>query len=260
MWLIYAALLFACSAYLDASPAATPLREGNSTAACEAPSSPSATLGGSVLSVMSGTISQMPNTWSLPPCIGWDMRRVTSVAVVVGAFTEGDLVSVLRKLGAISSYPGTRYWSVTDGHMETLITDAFAVVPAQFDKKRPDFLPTEFKTGNDLVFSEQDNRLPNPTLYRMRVVQRSQNQIVIDISNINVVKRLLLTLFEPEDLHTALFISSSSDGSLTCYAVSELHTSGLSRILGNPRSHLNRLLALYAHITGIDVTTLPWAK
>jgi hypothetical protein len=188
------------------------------------------------------------------------MRRVTSVAVVVGALTDGDLLSVLRKLGAISSYPGMRYWSVTDDRMETLITDAFAVGPAPFGKKRPDFVPAEFESGNDIVFSEQDNRLPNPTLYRMRVVQRSQDHIVIDISNINPVKRLLLTLFWPGDLHTALFISSSSDGRLTCYAVSGLHTSGWSRILGNPRSHLNRLLALYGHISGIDVTALPWAK
>jgi hypothetical protein len=188
------------------------------------------------------------------------MRRVTSVAVVVGAFNEGGLVNVLRKLGAISSYPGTRYWSVTDGRMETLITDAFAVVPAQPDKQRSDFLPTEFETGNDLVFSQQDNRLPNPTLYKIRVIQRGQNRIVIDISNINVVKRLLLTVLEPGDLHTALFIAGSSDGKLTCYAVSGLHASGLSRILGNPRSHLNRLLALYGHIGGIDVAALPWAK
>ncbi len=188
------------------------------------------------------------------------MRRITSVAVVVGTLTAGDLNTVLRRLGAISGYPGTRYWSVTDGQLESLIVDAFAVDSAKFEKRRPDFLPTEFEVGSDLVFSEHDNRLPNPAFYRMRVIERSQTQIVIDISNINVVKRLMFTLLEPGDLHTALFISRSADGSLTCYAVSGLHTAGMSKLLENPRSHLNRLLALYGHISGIDVTTLPWAK
>ncbi|MEP6885406.1 MAG: DUF6675 family protein [Gammaproteobacteria bacterium] len=180
--------------------------------------------------------------------------------MVVGTLNDSNLDAALATLGAISGYPGTRYWSVTDGRLETLITEAYAVDPARFDRRRPDFLPTEFKVGNDLVFSQRDNRVPNPTFYRMRVVQRSQNLIVIDISNINVLKRFFLTLFEPGDLHTVLFISGSSDGGLTCYAVSGLHASGASRLLGNSNSHVNRLLALYGHISGIDVSTLPWAK
>ncbi len=85
------------------------------------------------------------------------MRRVTSVAVVVGTLNGGDLDTVLRRLGAISGYPGTRYWSVTDGQLQSLIIDAFAVDSAKFEKRRPDFSPTEFTVGSDLVFSEHDN-------------------------------------------------------------------------------------------------------
>jgi hypothetical protein len=185
---------------------------------------------------------------------------MTSVAMVVGTINRGDIDTTLQKLGAISGYSGIPYWSVTDARLETLIVDAFAVEPARFDKKRADFAPSELMLGRDLIFSEHDNRLPNPVFYRMRVIHRNQNRVVIDISNINVVKRFMFTLFEPGDLRTALFVSRSADGRMTCYAVSGLHAVGLSGLLDSPRSHLNRLLAFYGYINGIDAATLPWDK
>ena len=76
----------------------------------------------------------------------------------------------------------------------------------------------------------------------------------------NKIRRLLLTLFEPGDLRTALFISGSADGTWTCYALSGFHPTALTGLLDNHKSPVNRLIALYGHITGADDSALPWVK
>jgi hypothetical protein len=206
------------------------------------------------------TLSELPRGWSLADCLDWDVRRITSVAEVAGTFQGSEISDVMLRLANISGFKGTTYWSVTDSHLETLIIDSFAVDSAHFDRRRADFGLSELSVGRDLVFSEKDNRLPSPVFYRLRVLKRNENQIVLDISNISVVKRFFVTLFEPGDVRTALFVSRAANGRLTCYAVSGIHVAGLSKLLDSPRSHLNRLLAFYGHVGGADFSTLPWDK
>jgi len=153
-----------------------------------------------------------------------------------------------------------RYWSVTDGRLEPLVTDAFAVEGPGLKNRRSDFTPTELDVGRDLYFTEHDNRSSDVVLYRMRIVERSPDQVVVDIANVNKVGLFLLTLFEPGDLRTALFFSDNADGTWTCYALLGIHPTRLAGLLDNHKSHVNRLVALYGHVTGSDDGGLPWAK
>ena len=63
-----------------------------------------------------------------------------------------------------------------------LIKSAFAVVSATTQKARGDLLPSEFLRGNDLFFLQQDNRLPEPVLYRLSVIERNAGHLVIEFS------------------------------------------------------------------------------
>lgn len=168
--------------------------------------------------------------------------------------------AVLSRIAAISSYKGMRYWSVTDQRFEPLIKDAFAVEGSASKNTRSDFTPTEMQVGRELFFTELDNRSSDPVLYRMSVIERGPDRIVVDITNTNKVRRLLFTVFQPGDLRTALFISRAKDGTWTCYALSGFHPTALTGLLDNHKSQVNRLLALYAHISELDDSGFPWAK
>ena len=188
------------------------------------------------------------------------MQQFDSFAAVVGTFQAARVDAVLSRIAAISTYKRMRYWSVTDQRLEPLIKDAFAIEGSASKNTRPDFTPTEMQVGRELFFSQQDNRSSDAVLYRMSVIERGPDRIVVDITNTNKVRRLLFTLFQPGDLRTALFISRAKDGSWTCYALSGFHPTTLTGLMDNHKPQVNRLLALYAHIAEVDDGGLPWEK
>lgn len=188
------------------------------------------------------------------------MERFNSFAAVVGKFQAIGMDAVLSRIGAISTHTGIRYWSVTDHGLEPLIKDAFAVEWPGVNNRRSDFTPMEMQVGRDLYFAEHDNRGTEPVLYRMRIIERSPDHLVVDIANANKVRLFLLTLFEPGDLRTTLFISGSEDGEWTCYALAGFHPTALTGWLDHHKSQVNRLIALYGHLAGTYDGALPWEK
>ena len=227
---------------------------------CALPVLPTASSTGALPIVAAWMATANPSGWVLPSCIAWSEQRFTSFAAVGGPMQGVGLDEILGRIGGISGYKGMRYWSVTDGRLEALITDAFAVENPAFKIARPDYTPFEMQAGHEIYFMEQDNRLSEPVLYRMRIVERSNDQVVIDISNVSRVRKFLLTLFEPGQLRTALFISGTPRGNWTCYALSGFHPTALTGLLDTQKSRLNRLLALFGHLAPWNDTELPWAK
>jgi hypothetical protein len=197
---------------------------------------------------------------SAPLCLEWDAQHFSNVAVVTGWIGTPQARSLLERLGSVSKFAGMTYWSVTDHRLEVLITESFAVPMATGVSRRPDYSIQELLAGGELRFSERDNRLQNPVIYRLRVLERDDAHFVVDITNVTPVKRLLLTVFSPGDLRTVIFVVRAPDGHWKCYTLSGMHASGLASIVENPKSHLNRILALYGYISQLDPQTLPWAK
>jgi hypothetical protein len=228
------------------------------------PSPPSARApdgsGSSQSAITSWTLSQLPAEWGLQSCIGWDPQRFSSYAGVAGKIHAAGIDEVLARLGAISAYKGMRYWSVTDRKVETLVTEAFAVADAASKNGRPDFAMAEMLTGQELYFMERDNRSSQPVLYRMTILERRADRLVVDIANASKVRLFLLTLFEPGDVRTALFVSRADDGTWNGYALSGFHPRSIAGLLDNRQSHANRLIALYGHVAGSDENELPWAR
>ena len=228
------------------------------SASCANPAWPSGAIIASSLSVATWTGTELPG--ELAPCLRWGYQRFSTFAAVVGSFRTAGMDRILRRIGAISTYKGMRYWSVTDHRLEPLIKHASAVDDAAPNNTRLDFAPADLQVGRELLFTEQDNRSSDPVLYRMAVIERSPDHIVVDISNSTKIRRFLLTLFEPGDLHTALLISRSADGMWTCYALSGFRPTTLTGLLDNHKSQVNRLVAFYGHIAELEDSGLPWAK
>lgn len=218
-------------------------------------------LDGAPPSVASSTGSQLSPEAMAPSCLGWQIDPPLILASVWGRFqaAEGD-EAVLSRLGAISHFRAIHYWSVTDRRVEELITQAFAVNTPTTQEARDDFTSSEIVQGRELFFVEQDNRLPNPVVYRLSVIERRRGHIVIALSNVSPVRRFLFTLFEPGDLRTAFFLDQVDGVSWTCYAVSGYRPRALASLLDNGKSQRNRLLALVGHVTGYPEIDLPWTK
>ncbi len=256
LWCVAATLLLlgaaVCSEPLRALPA--------SPTQCLPPAWPSPPPLGVPPAVSMGIASDFPSEWQVPLCVAWDGQFFTAVATVHGTLDALDVNALLERIGAVSSLKGMRYWSVTDHRLQTLITNSFAVLLAQPNQPRPDYALGEFQVGQELYFSEQDNRLPDPVIYRLRILERDEHHFVIDITNVTAAKKLFLTLLSPGDVRTIIFVSDTKEGRWTCYGLSGVHASKLASIVENPKSQLNRLLAFYGFISGADLATLPWAK
>ena len=62
----------------------------------------------------------------------------------------------------------------------------------------------------------------------------------------------MLTLFDPGDLQTTLFLTRTGENVWNCYGLLGVHPRTLAGLLDNRKSQINRLVALYGHIAGAD--------
>ena len=187
--------------------------------------------------------------WKPPTCTGWSPKDGVMVAVASQFRYSGSTEGLLLRFGAISTLTGLQYWSVTENDWRTLIIHAAALDRADLTRPRADFSVSEMAAHGDVYFSETDNRLGEPVVYRMRAV-RSEDRLVINTENVTSVQKLVLTLVDPGDLESVNFLARTAPGIWSYY--------GLARTIAPPltvfgvvreESYANRALALYSHFT-----------
>lgn len=227
---------------------------------CVTPSWPTAGPLAAAPAIVTWRSEQPPRDWVLPSCAGWTAGRFQSLAAVVGEVAATNVGAIAARIGAIAEYKGMRYWSTTDSVVEVLIRDASAVESLNDRSRRADFTLADMQAGHDLFFLEEDNRSGSPILYRMSIVAYSSEQLVVDIQNVDKVRKLFVTLFEPGDLRTTLFVWRTNEGFWELYALSGLRPRAFAGLFAGDKSQTNRLIALYAHSLGLDETGLPWKR
>lgn len=194
--------------------------------------------------------------WQPPACLGWPADRYRFVAAMAGMLPATSDAALRRRLGAVSTLRGLRYWSVTESGWRDLIKDSSALASAQ-GPRRGDFTPEEMHSGAILHFVEEDNRSSSPVVYRLRVVESSAERIVVDTENVSPVESNMITLYPPGALRAAYILTKLDEREWGLYAVSA-STSKASRLVSLAgESHANRARALFAHYAG---TTLHAAK
>ncbi len=145
--------------------------------------------------------------WEPPACTGWSPKDGVMVAVASQFRYPGSTEGLLLRFGAISTLTGLRYWSVTENDWRTLIIHAAALDRADLTRPRADFSVSEMAAKADVYFSETDNRLGEPIIYRMRAV-RSEYRLIINTENVTSVQKLMLTLVDPGDLESGTLPSA----------------------------------------------------
>ena len=189
--------------------------------------------------------------WAPGRCIGWASQRFTVLTALAGRFRfDGGVDDLLARFGALSAWRGIRYWSVTDGRWDTLITDAAALDSPNHRRRRADFTLPELKSGAHLYFLQKDNRSSDAVIYRMRVTAVEPDRLVVMVENVTAVSVFIFTIFDPGDLESTYIFEKLAPTSWGYYSLSGVRESAAA--IGNHEaSYVNRAVAIYRHLVGI---------
>jgi Family of unknown function (DUF6675) len=166
----------------------------------------------------------------------------------------------VARLGAISTWTGIRYWSASHGSCRVLISDAHALAGPDANQRRPDFAPDEMVTGKELYFYEDDTGPGSGAVYRMRLRAVTPDRLVVETENVTAIKLFVISLFEPGALRAFYVVERAQGDGWTYYSLSGATAKASALALGHDASYINRALALYAHLAGLDPCALATAR
>lgn len=196
--------------------------------------------------------------WVPPACTGWSVAPVDILVAVAGSFRhDGDIDTLLARIGAISAKSKVRYWSTTEKRWQPLVTDAFALSGPDPSQRREDFAATHFHKGQTLHYAQSDNRSSGKTVYRERVLQADRDRLVVVTENLTPVKMMLITLFDAGDMQTAYFVERRSPGVWNFYSLSRTHMASSLMPIGSDASYINRAVAFYRLVAAIPTDQEP---
>jgi hypothetical protein len=198
--------------------------------------------------------------WIPPACTEWtDAGFTTLVATAARFHHDSGIEELLRRVGAISSHVGIRYWSTTHKRWRTLITDAHALSGASGDLRRADFTPGEMTEGKILYFQQEDN-LSGKAIYRMRIRSVSPDRLVVDTENIGDVRYLWMPIFHPGELQSITFLDRESQDVWRYYSIMRTGKNASPLAAGYEASSINRAVAFYRYLAGIPTDKEPPAS
>lgn len=202
-----------------------------------------------------GNVDQEPNVaaWkdldALPDNCHVELQRSATLTVALAArFTyTGAVDELATRLGAISAMKGLPYWSVTDEDWRVLVSDAFALDSEDEHSARADFTGQEILTGQSLYFAQNDTRSWGLNIYRVRAISSATDHLVFESNNVSPIRLGPITLFQPYDLHSVLFLERLDDATWTYFSLTVVKNSFLA---ARENSLINRQLAFYRFLAG----------
>ncbi len=207
-----------------------------------------------------GNTGESPNvaSWhdlvTLPDNCNISLQAPAALAIALaGRFTHaGSVDKIAARLGAISQTQGLKYWSVTDQEWSTLVSEAFALDSSDSDKAPPsaastDFTGQEMLSGQTLYFAQNDTRSWGLNVYSIRAIESSADHLVFESDNVSAIKLGPITLFQPDDIRSVLFIDRLDDTTWGYYSLAVIRHSSIA---AREKSLINRQAAFYRFLTG----------
>lgn len=197
--------------------------------------------------------------WAPPACTGWSSAvRSKSVVAVAGRFRfAGNADALLERAGAISTLRKVRYWSTTDKAWRPMVIDARALAGADAkSERRRDFAAAELPKGSQSYYWMDDSR-SGAVVYRMRVLERDAQRLVLAHDNASPVRAYGVTLFEPGALQTVEFLERQGADVWALYLLTRIDRGASVFASGHEASSVNRAVALFRHLAGIPTDQEP---
>ena len=196
--------------------------------------------------------------WSPPGCTGWPAAsRSKLIVTLAGSFRfNGAMNQLLTRIGAVSALPRILYWSATDKKWMPLSKNAFALSGPDPKSRRGDFSAAEFGKGRDLYYWDDDTRT-GPAVYRLRVLEDTQERIVVSSDNVTPIRRFFFTLFKPGDFQTLLIVQRVSPGVFGTFILYRSGEGASGLTTGHDKSYVNRAVALFRQLAGMKTDLDP---
>jgi len=201
--------------------------------------------------------SDFGRSWRPPGCTSWAAVGFSTLTTTVARFSySSGIEGLLRRIGAISTLAGMRYWSTTHKQWQTLIVDAAASTGAQQNHRRHDFTPEEMKEGAVFYFEQADS-LSGTAIYRMHIAETSVDRLVFDVENVSVMRYFFVTLFHPGEMQSVYFLDRESDDVWRYYSITRTGRNASRLAAGHESSSINRAVAFYRSLAGIPTDQEP---
>jgi len=107
------------------------------------------------------------------------------------------------------------------------------------------------KKSVDLFIAQEDNRSSGPVVYRMRVLERVPDRLVVETENAGPVRAFGITLFPPGSLRATYFLEKRQPGIRGFYGLSATGQKASALAGLSEASYINRAAALYRHLISV---------
>ena len=196
--------------------------------------------------------------WAPPPCTGWDAIDFNVLIATAGRFEfSGPLSDILNRLGAVSDMRGVQYWSHTREVWRLLILDANALNSPDPDDIRENFSDADFVPGTDLFLWRHENTPAGKLVFRLKVLERSDDRAVLALENTDQLKFLFLTVFEAGEYQFLYFVERESGISWRYFSLVRVGAGFNPLVREGGPSYINRSVAIYRHFAGIPTDQDP---
>ncbi len=196
--------------------------------------------------------------WRPPACTGWNHLGFDQLVGLAGRFrSSGDGEDILARFGRISQLTTIRYWSVSHGACRDLINHAFALAGPDADQRRGDFSVKELAAGRILYFFQDDNGPGGGAVYRLQVREVAPNRLVLETENVDAIRVLLVPLFKPGELRALYVLERDAREIWSFYSLTGTTTAASPLAGSHEASYINRALALYGYIAGVEACSAP---
>jgi hypothetical protein len=194
--------------------------------------------------------------WQPPACLGWqgDSRLVTALAARFRSPMSLDALT--ERLAAVSHHPSIRFWAVTLQEWRPLVTDAWALERPDAAVRWHDPTSAELVPGRELYYAQQPE-LGSRTIWRMRVLERSADRVVLTAENVSPIRLAVVTIFEPGALQIGSVLQRDGEGTWDLYEITRAGSNSSSFVAGYGSSYLNRLEAMRRYLAGLPTDRDP---
>jgi hypothetical protein len=183
--------------------------------------------------------------WSPPACLRWT-GGTRLAAALAGEFVSNDgLDGLLIRIGALSRYKSIRYWSGTSQTWQPLVADAGLL--GTFGAT--DLAPADFVPGRAHEYFQVDGAARST--YRITVLERGADRIVLASENTCAIRLGFVTLFEPGALQWVVFLERSRPGVWRYFQAIRAGQGANALATNVPAAYLNRLSALYRYVAAL---------
>ena len=199
--------------------------------------------------------------WRPPACLGWQGDSRLVAALATRFHSPASLDDLAAKLVGASYHPTIRFWAVTRQEWRPLVLDAWALDGPDGKLRSPDPAAAALVPGRSFYYAEQPE-LGGRTVYRLTVLDRTPDNLVVATENVTPIRLAIVTLFQPGALQVVSFLHREGPDIWDLYMITRAAEASSSVVAGYRSAYLNRLEAMHRFLANVptdrDPPIAPW--